>query len=427
MTDSPAPVHSPAKKSKPANAPGGVRLIPSALFFTAVEPTPSGLRAADIPAMVRGWVEEHSPLPVERTAWGYLVGRKGRKRTGILYYAAPADLVFNSAGAASDLRPIAVLPAFAACYGLDFRKPTWLFLAEKECVTALFFEAGENAPSRVLSRFHETSPTDLPKLFACRARLVEMVVPGAEAVVVEGLIRVAEAVPVGNRGVSIVFQQCREPDAGWTRWQKTALRRGKGLVAADVRDREKMAEFERRRRAGQRIAIVAAIFAGLMLLLGTFEFLHARRSREAEGLMARARAQEPEVQRLREIEALNQSVNRIFQREFVPFQWLMALNDDRPDPVSLASFTLDNSGTLVANGQAPEIRALNSFVETLRRNPKFQEVALANLNTDRDGVTFTLRLKTGDILAVAPARPPDEPAPLLAEEEEFGEEEEETP
>lgn len=383
---------------------GPVQLVDSGLFFSAASPLPKGIKARDVEALARGLVEEHAPLPLEQTSWGYLVDHRGKAGPHLLYYAATRQSLFGrKAENARDLRPAAVLPAFVALAGLRFARRTCVFLEEAECVSAVLFEPGATVPNRIVSRFLSEAGTDAEPARDELARRIEG--EQGETELLPGTVRVAEAVPRGKGAVFHLEQ--RDPASGeWVSWKRTGIDKEARLLAADVRDRETLGAGARKQASGKRILRVAAALIAATLLLGALEIVQLLRGREAESLRERAEAREAQVERLQDIEAMAQSLEELLQGRFEPFDWLQAVNETRPEAVFFTSYALDDEGRIRINGQAPEVKILNEYIAALNEDPRLAEVEVGDTETDEDGVRFSLRAAAGDI----DAEPPEEPA-----------------
>ncbi len=392
---------------KTSGAPGPVILRDSGLFFTVSSRLPKGIKGRDIEGLVRGLVEEQAPLPIEQTSWGYLADPYRKSSGPILYYAATRQSLFgNKTEAAEDLTPTAILPSFAGLCGLRFSKNTWVFLADGESLSAAFFEAGATIPTRMISRFvspeTEAGEAEREKL---RRRLAE---EDPEADFFPGMVRIAEA---KARGKAVHFQlECRERyGAHWTSWKKTGIDKEARLAAADVRDRDSREEGARVQTSAKRITQVAVVLLLSALALGALEVLQFQRGREAVQLSELAESRQSQVERLQEIESMAQSLEEIFAGNFEPFDWMMAFNAPRPPSIHFNSFALDDAGNIRINGHAPEVKALNDFVTALQRDPRLKQVETGEVETDEDGVRFSLRATIGDLDALPPKRETTEP------------------
>lgn len=394
---------SPTDQTDPPEPRDEIRLAPSALFVTAGAPIPPGIRRRDLESLAAGLVEEHSPLPMEQTAWGYAADSRRKAGGAILCFAAIRDHLFGKESPTSgDLDGPAVVPGFVSLRGLRFRRSTWVFLLEDECVSAARFDPGDPVPREIVSRFRAEGSDDP---FALRQRLADdRVDPGTDDEV-EGLLRSA-GTKGKRKGTSFLLERLSAPDSEWSPWRETEPVPTEALLAADVRDREKLASRQREESSARRMKRTVAAIGIAVALLGIWEILEFNRGRTAAELARRAELQRPEVDRLREIESMTTSLAGVIERDFEPFRWLMVLNESRPPEISFGSFALAAGGNLRVNGEGPGIQALNDYVDALDGDPRIAEARSAEVRTDSDGVSFAITAKTGDLSA----RPVDAPA-----------------
>jgi hypothetical protein len=411
----------PNADSTTAKAPSSqtsFRLVPSALLFTASSPIPVGIRARDMSTMVQGLVEEHAPLPLDQTSWGFILDNKTRQTSHYLYYAAPRDLIFKSTAESNDSSLKLVVPSFVATTGLQFKHATWLCLLEAECLSLLYFEAGSSIPDKIHSQFFSNGDTP-QNAETIRKELITKhasSTPKSEEIL-DGFIRIESTVAKGRQGIQFKLGQAATVDGPWQAWKQSTIAQPTRLVAADLRTKESLSTKLQHKQSSKRIGIVAAFVMLAIIILAYFEFSQIKKQTEAQRLAYLAAEQQPLVDQLKEVETMTKSLKDIFQKEFHPFHWLMIINELRSNNLSISSYSLDDSGELTAHGEANEVKALNLFVNALKINPKFNSVTLANLNTDNAGVTFSLKLVTGDMYAesatieleaTAPEAPPPE-------------------
>jgi len=358
------------------------------------------MRHKDIEPFVRGLVEENSPIPIEQTSWGYFFDNRSKPDGRLFYYAGSRELVFGKGSKdPSDLGPYAVLPGVAVLRGLGFGKPTWIFLREKECLTAARFEDGSPIPVSVVSRFlpDETSEEDLFKL---RESLRQKILD-EDSDFVPGVIRISSIDPNG-KGLGFRLEQKEAPEAKWRSWKRTEFSRPRHLHAADVREREILGEQELKQSSQRKILAVAAAILLSAMLLGLLEVLQFSRGKRAEALQALASEQQPQVERLQEIEQMTISLREVFESRFEPYRWLMVLNENRPPEIHFTSFGLDKEGSIRVNGEGPGVTLFNDYLSTLANDPRLSSVRSTGINTDEGGVTFTLAITAGDLNAELP-------------------------
>lgn len=378
----------------------GPEFLPAALFFATSAFLPQGVRVRDRARLVSGLVEEHSPLPLDQTAWGFLTHVKNRKGGRLFYYAAPRDLVKeHSEGGKNRV----LLPSFAVLSGLRFNETTWLFYKDAHCLSAIRFPKGDAIPDKVVARFlHDSSDSVAPE-WDLRQVLEESVVkPDVESRdsevinVLPGIITSkCDVVAKGKRLRFHLFQTAEQGQSEVV-WKNNELKTADFVLAADLRDFSEMAQKQQGVDTEKRILIgmVATIVA--ILALAGWEFRHWQKSAEADRLEAQIRERTPRVERLQEIESMQQAVDALFRRNFEPLDWLMAVNELRPPEVAFTTFSFEESAHMSISGQAGEITPINNFADAVRNDPRFASATLSQVQTTREGATFNLRIEPGD-------------------------------
>lgn len=402
-----SPENLPSRSNEPADP--RVRLVASARFFTATTPLGRGIRSRDLGPMANGLVEEHSPLPLEQTAWGFLA-EPGRKKDGVLlYFAAARTSIFPEVSPKTRAAPPSqpVFPAFAALHGLRIKAPTWVFLADDEGVAALLFQPDASIPVRILARFMEDERGDEGSLWKVRDELGAECLrdrpeKGEKEQVLEGLIRATGVAGRHNRGVEFALERQTAPGGAWTFWKKTHLSKAEQVLGADLRDHAELESTHRTHQSSQRILATAAVFGAAVLALFCLEVILFGRNRETREIRQEIEARAAAVERLQEIEQMNGVLNEVFAREFLPFDWLMLINQHRPEEITFGSYGIEAGADLAIQGQAGEVGLINAFAERLGADPRFRSVQLQDVQTTREGATFQLRIAPGDIRAQPP-------------------------
>jgi hypothetical protein len=394
-------VESAKHKEKNINkGPAHPDFLPAALFFATSAFLPQGVRSRDRTQFVSGMVEEHSPLPLDQTSWGYLAQIKNRKAGRIFYYAAPRDLVEKHIGR-NESR--ALLPSFAALTGLHFGEVTWLFFQDDHCLSAIRFPKNEPVPDKVVARFiHDASDTDKPE-WQLRQLLEDTVVKpdvgnrSSEVVnVLPGIIRVRPEVLGKGKRLRFNLFQTEAADQAEIAWKTNDLKLADFLLAADLRDFYALSEKHQGAESEKRILIAMVVTLTAILALGAWELLHWQKASEAQRLEAQIVERTSRVERLQEIESMQQAVDALFRRNFEPFDWLMAINELRPPEVAFNTFSFEENAAMAISGQAGEITPINEFADAVRSDPRFTSATLSQVQTTREGATFNLRVETGD-------------------------------
>jgi Tfp pilus assembly protein PilN len=374
--------------------------LPAALFFATSAFLPQGVRVRDRVRLVSGLVEEHSPLPLDQTAWGFLTHVKNRRGGRLFYYAAPRDLVKeHSEGGKSRV----LLPSFAVLSGLRFNETTWLFYKDAHCLSAIRFPKGEAIPDKVVARFlHDSSDPVAPE-WNLRQVLEDSVVKpdvaGRDSEVVNilpGIITSkCEVVAKGKRLRFHLFQ-ATEQGQSESSLKHNELKAADFVLAADLRDFSEMAQKQQGADTEKRILIGMVATVVAILALAGWEFRHWQKSSDADRLQAQIRERTSRVERLQEIESMQQAVETLFRRNFEPLDWLMAVNQLRPPEIAFTTFSFEEGAHISISGQAGEITVINDFADAVRNDSRFTSATLSQVQTTREGATFNLRIEPGD-------------------------------
>jgi len=376
----------------PATLPAPIRLVSSARFYVESLLIPPGIVARDLPGFLEGEVEELSLFPLEATAWGYL--DNGRKTSGasVLLYAAFREHI-NGATDPEQARRYAVLPGFAALLGRQWKKTTWVVLVEPECVSLVRMPARANVPDFVRSRYGTRLDEDPASVWALREELLAAAPSFADDHVEDGLVRCATPAIERNGAVRFPLECQRRPDAAWKRYGAGRSVPPAVLLAADVRDRQFLTEERGRRRAVRQLRGFLRFAALSLLLLALFQYQYLKRSRETVALAAQAKAQRSAVAALQEQETLARSAARLSDPPLEIFDWLMAVNEPRPETMAFYTADADRTGNLNFSGEAPSVLVVNQYREALEKSGCCNAVDVREINSAKRGVKFTIQVR----------------------------------
>lgn len=403
MTQNPT---QPAETSSPA---ASVELVTAARFVCQAIEIPEGMKTADLSNYVSGMVEEESPLPLEHIAWGFLAARKGRKGTNALAYASARNLVLGDGDPVSGG---SVLPSFAALQGLSFSERTWLCYVDDESISAVSFQPNASTPDQIVSRYHHSDLDDWVALSSMREGLLQDAPIESTDKVIDGIIRAKLQGTPSRKKIQFTLEQRIQKTGGWHQWNKTELASESMLHGADLRDPEFLNAELTSRRDGKSIFIAAGVIAAAIIIMGVLEIILGSRASQAEDSLTQVTAQEKAVAQLKEMEAMTKALEATLKKQLLPFDWMMAVNEFRPEEVSLTSTYMGSGGQLNINGEADNIKTVNDYVTALRNSNRFSEIELAEVKTGKTGASFRIKLIVGDLNA--------EPTPQPAETEVAG-------
>jgi Tfp pilus assembly protein PilN len=128
-------------------------------------------------------------------------------------------------------------------------------------------------------------------------------------------------------------------------------------------------------------------------------FLDTRLS-QAKSSLSRADAelQAATAQRIQTLERVRQAHQQTAQlrQQALPVpQLLMMLGSLVPDAVSLSSIGLTDGGTLTLEGEASAPRQVNSLLQRLSYEPRFQAPLLQSMNASSERGAVRFRVQTG--------------------------------
>lgn len=383
-----------------------VELVTAARFVCQSMDIPEEMKSQDLVGFISGMIEEESPLPVEHIAWGFLTARKGRKAAKALTYASARNLVL---GDGESEKNGSILPSFAALYGLSFGNGTWLFFLDHESLSAIYFPANELTPARIVSRYHHSNPNDWAALATLREQLRQEMKIDREDTVVEGIVRAGLIGAPTRKKVQFSLEERTSATGSWRPWRKTELASESLLLGADLRDPGFLSAQLTSRREGRSFVIAGSIITAVIVIMGILEITLGSRARQAEESLDQVAAQETAVEQLKEMEAMTKALETTLQMQLLPFDWMLATNEFRPEAISLTSAYLGEGGQMNLNGEGDNIKTINAYVTALKNSNRFSEVDLAEVKTGKSGAAFRIKLVVGDLNA--------EPSPQAAEPE----------
>ena len=377
-----------------------VVLLPGDLFFCQSVEIPAGTQEADVAGFARLQLEAGAPFPVESLAWGYV----RHVRTRALVYAATHERL-EKAGL-EDLGPAwQALPGFIALCDTASAGPRLRFASTGRAISALFFNAGESVPYKVLSRPlppGEDAET-APKLLAARDTLHKSL--GASAPQAEpGLWRVDGAEADGRDKVRFRVVRIEPSGAVLDRALEPVLG-GQALWDADVRGRSFAAQTQRQRRQSLYIwaAFAAACTAVLLLVLSQFVLwgtrAYTRHMRSVED------ARRPQVMLLESKLNFANNLESVTEREMKPFAMLASAASIKPPEIHFDRIQTSGWNVMRLEGKAGRAEQINQYIDRLRETSFVQDVRNVRSESRAGQTTFDFEVVFNRLGELAPLTP----------------------
>lgn len=382
--------------------------------------------------MATGMVEEISPLPLDQLSWGYVFDPAGKSKDQILYFAAPKEIVFADSKKDNWPKTIPVLPSLFAFQGLDFKTASWVFLREKEGITGFYIEPGFLFPTKIVSRFLVSQQENVNNYrdsdyIELRDKLEnQLQQANPEANFTPGLIRIKDPQNKGKTGLTFQLEQLLPDEEKWKKWKRSESSSRDLLIAADLRDRDLTREARKKERGIKQIKISVATVLVLLGLFSLLELRHWQMIQRAGSLEATIEERSPLVERLEEIQDMTALVSALEEKVLQPFEWMVLINSHRPQQIHITTFSQETPELIRLSGIADEIALVNRFTDQMREDERFSSVSVSEVQTTREGVTFSMRITPGTArLFPADLEVPEVQIPIDETAEESEEEEEE--
>ena len=356
--------------------PDKIILADDSAFFVKTIDVPAPLSDTDAREFVRAWVENSSPMPVEKMRVGF--ARFGGAAT---IFAGIENRVFgglDTAAVASADYLVAPSSLLLFCGARDEK----IILRSERAISLLEFENGiiRNFWTQSLS---EDVAADLKSLRAAASS------GGGE--------RLCSILKVSLNGRAYVkiadFDEesfvASTPSEGAVSEYQIAK---KTLALLDVRDGNILKTLARKRRKSEMKALAfmsvpcafALLLAGQVLLWVKESKLSALEAEVAE-LAPKAKAVEEQSERLAELRMFSQKRLRAIDS-------LAVINVPRTDQIRFLRVVQTSPSDLEIQGGAPTIGEVNSFLKSLRRMPEVRSAEMKT-ETTRGEARFTLNVK----------------------------------
>lgn len=398
--------------------------LPTAMFihrFREYEGRDSALPSWQ--SRLRDVVDRESPLGEEQTRWGFV--RWLASREYLLFMTSQKSLQQTVSGHNGESQVRFWYPGVLALFDRAAKSSEWRFLLEKQCITAVLFEAGKTFPAQVISRFYEGGgiQRDWKELYAT---LKQEVLQKAEGELQPLRRLVSSEIWVNGARLDLKWEEWNEEQQQWGSPAhaviKSELLRTGNLRPLSVPEQRQIQEARFNQVAWWGLL---GLIASLLLLGGLYADLlwkGGRNHRLADEIRERR-------DQVKQIEAANSELAflRGLERERGnPFDWMLVLNHNRPAAVVLDNFTIREGRSITVRGTAGQPANVSAFRENLEKTGEFSKISLVTGRSDQAGAGFTLELEGIRYKPVWKPAPAETPEGEAAEGESGTSETEET-
>lgn len=372
-------------------------LAPADSFFSECVEIPADLGENGVQGFAELTLEGASPFPIEQMAWGYL---HAPDSPHILIYATPRNRL-TRAGLSDLERWHHVFPGFISLFGKQWDSPKVVFLSQTGSISALYFEAKQSVPCRIVSRpIGADLLTDEAILKAREKLLIQL--PEAESFDLDPGIYIGSGTHVHSDD-RCSFHHRYLAGNSETESSHTLPVPESGLWAIDIRDSEFAITEGKSRALGKRLwkgLIAATATAALLVIaqLGYYALESWNGIRERQIL-----SMAPAVSRVEHTQTLVDRLTRSVEQDIHPFYLLQAINADRPNSVFFSKVGARSFNRLEVEGESTEgVSTVNRYADNLLASSSITEVV--NNSQTRVGrtsfellITFDRNSTRGDV------------------------------
>lgn len=365
--------------------------LPTAMFinrFREFEGRDSALSSWQ--ARLRDVVDRESPLGEEQTRWGFV--RLLASREYLLFMTSQKSLQQAVSGYNGEAQVRFWYPGVLSLFDRVTKSAEWRFLLEKQCITAVLFEPGKSFPSQIISRFYEGGGVrkDWREQYAALKQEVQQ---KAEAGLLPLRQLVSSEILVNGSRLELEWEEWNEEQDEWRSAASTVIK-SELLNTGNLRPLSVTEQRQIQEARFNQVAwwVLLGLVASLLLLgvlYGGLLWKGGRNNRLASEIEGRR-------DEVKQIEAANSELAflRGLERERGnPFDWMLVLNHNRPEPVLLENFTMREGRSITVRGTASQPTHVSTFRENLEKTGEFSKITLTTGRSDQAGTGFTMELE----------------------------------
>lgn len=361
-------------------------LAPADAFFCELVEIPADTAPGEIPGFAELSLESLSPFPLEHMAWGFLYPDN---HSHILVYATPKTRL--SKLGLNDLESWhQVFPGFLSIYGMRWDTDRVVFVSQTGSVSALFIEAGQQLPSRVVSRPVNAELLSDEAILQTREKLCDKL-GNTDGYETDPGVYIGNGCHVHSDGHCTLQLRYVKPEGEFPLTHNLPLSE-RQTWQADLRDPDFARREARSRILGRRLwtGLVAAGATTALLLVGQLGYValeswNQMRERQIERM-------EPAVNRVEHTQTLADRLNRSVEQDIRAFVLLREINANRPDSVFFSRVGARNFNRLVVEGESTEgVTPVNDYADLLNAKSGIQDV-INNSQTRGGRTSFELEV-----------------------------------
>jgi len=366
----------------------------------------SELAGEDLLSAVELAVESSAPVPIEQLAWGWY---HDPTKNRVLVYMSLREMCLRIAPdfEAADY----VYPAFLAALGEAVVAPCIRLILTGSDISAVYFSENTSLPDWIISRRHKSDSAEnlavlsgdaegpVEELLSQSLQALKQLIPAdQQSLLPDSVTRITDSKSDSNHAIHISTETIHL-QTGAVQLDERLLLEGNAAYNCDLRDENFQAEKRKCHLIADRLwkgliasSIAAAILMALLILNLATAVWQQMLEKEIE-------AQVPAVNRVEEKESLLASIELFSTAALQPFQALETMNASRPDSLYFRNLRAgaeresdEEQFFIRMRGIASSAAEVDRFAASIRSNPLFSEVELADVRSRNNRTDFNLSI-----------------------------------
>lgn len=383
-----------------------VALAPADCFFILPTQIPENLPDEELHGFAELTLDGNSPFPLEQLAWGYLCHQNSKR---ILIFASPKARLRQRGFEDFDVF-YHFFPGFLSLFGDTFNEPTIRILVQDTGMAALFYNANDPVPEKIISRKLNDPHLNDELLLHERDNLQSSL--QTEGYSVENGLWRGTGIEI-LKNYDLVFHHRHVAKEHVQVPREHQLPAPEILWTADLRDAEFAKKTQNDRRRGHYLWKSMKFAAGTAILLLVAQLAVGVLSGINKWQQSRIFKQESIVNRIENKLTLAQRLTQSTEEDIRPFVLLEAVNPHRPEAVYFNEVSSRNFQELAVEGDSSKgVSPVNQFSNDLRSQGIINDVVEQSLQTRQGRTSFDFLIKFSRVPDIEIS------APSVADEEE---------